>query len=385
LTSTTFKSIVDCIRGIYQTGDVIPLHEPRFTGHEKKYLSECIDSTFVSSVSKYVDLLEDRIREYTGAGYAIAASNGTAALHVALLLAGVQPGDEVITQPLTFIATVNAIRYAGANPVFIDVDRKTPGLSPASLDDFFSKHTRRGKDGKAYNKTTGNRISACLPMHTFGHPVQIDEIIKLCSERHIPVIEDAAESLGSFYRTDHTGTRGLAGVLSFNGNKIITTGGGGMIITNNREFAEKARHLTTQARISHPWEYIHDVVGFNYRLPGINAALGCAQMESLEAFLAAKREVAQTYDRFFSGTGIGFIREPENCRSNYWLNSILFDDQADRDAFLEYANGQGIQARPVWKLVNSLDMYRDCLSFNDENARFFEQRLVNLPSSVPAL
>ena len=377
-----FAKITEFIKSIYPTENPVPLHAPRFSGNEKKYLIDCIDTTYVSYVGQYVARFEDEVRQLTGARYAIAVSTGTAALHVALLLAEVAPGDEVITQPLTFIATANAISYCSAQPVFVDVERATLGLDPDKLNDFLTNNGILKSDGRYYNKTTGRKIAACLPMHTFGHPVRIDQINEICQKYHIPVIEDAAEALGSFYKGRHVGTCGELGILSFNGNKPVTTGGGGMIITNDEPLAAKAKHLTTTAKKAHPWEFFHEEVGYNYRMPNINAAVGCAQMECFAGVLANKRATAQMYNQFFQEIGISFITEPAHTQSNYWLNTIVLKDRQERDQFLAYAMEKGIQARPVWTLMPNLPMYRHCQSASIETAQWMEDRLVNIPSSV---
>jgi aminotransferase in exopolysaccharide biosynthesis len=374
-------SLVDFVRSIY--GDaIVPLHRPVFDGAEKQYLIDCIDSNFVSSVGKRVTEFEEHIASFTGAKHAVATMNGTAALHIALMMAGVRRGDEVISQALTFIATCNALSYAGAYPVFIDVDRDTLGMSAQALQAFLSDHVECRTDG-AYNRYTGRRIAACVPMHTFGLPCRIEEIVALCDEYGIAVIEDAAESLGSYVGKRHTGTFGKFGTLSFNGNKVITTGGGGMIITDNEELAVKAKHLTTTAKQPHPYEFVHDMVGYNYRMPNLNAALGCAQMESLPRFLAIKAEVAQRYGEFCDSNGIAIARARKGTTANYWLNAIVLDSLEGRDAFLEYSNAQGVMTRPIWRLMTRLDMYKDCQHDGLENSRWLEDRVVNLPSSVP--
>jgi aminotransferase in exopolysaccharide biosynthesis len=373
------KEFVEFVRKLYNTDQFIPLHEPVFLGNERKYVNECIDSTFVSSVGKFVDQFEQKIAQYTGAKYAVAAVNGTAALHIALILRGVGRGDEVLTQPLSFVATSNAIKYTGADPVFVDVDRDTLGLSPEKLD-FFLKRNAYQKEGYTYNKNSQKPIQACVPMHTYGHPCRIDEIMQICQRYNITVIEDAAESLGSFYKKKHTGTFGEIGILSFNGNKIITTGGGGMIITDDEYLAEQAKHLTTQAKVSHPWEYVHDRIGYNYRLTNITAALGVAQLENLEEIVENKRELAREYGEFFGNFAIDFFTEPANSRSNYWLNVILLNNRKEKDEFLEYTNDHGVMTRPAWKLMNKLDMFKGYWTENIENAEWIENRLVNIPS-----
>ena len=382
MNSITYKRFVDFVRDLYNTKDFIPLHEPRFRGNEKKYLNECIETTYVSSVGKFVDLFEQKIADYTGSKYAVAAVNGTAALHIALLLSDVGPEDEVITQPLTFIATANAITYIGAEPVFVDVDKETMGLSPEKLSDFIDTGTYRGKDGYTYNAKTKKRINACIPMHTFGHPCRIDEIKEICNRQNIILIEDAAESLGSLYREQHTGTFGKLGVLSFNGNKTITTGGGGMILTDDEKLAKKAKHLTTQAKVPHKWNYVHDMIGYNYRLTNLAAALGVAQLEQLPGFIENKRGIAKRYREFFENSGIIFVNEPENAHSNFWLSTILFPDKTTRDNFLEFTNNNGIMTRPAWELMNRLPMFKGCQTGDLTHAEWLADRVVNIPSSV---
>ena len=376
-----FDDVVDFVRGIYGKEGVIPLHEPLFIGNEKKYLNECIDSTFVSSVGEFVDKFEVKIAEYTGSKYAVATTNATAALHIALLISDVNKGDEVITQPLTFVATCNAIRYCGANPIFVDVDRETMGLSPDSLNYFLSENAVI-KNNQCFNKTTGKIIKACVPMHTFGHSCRISEIKEICDKYKIILIEDAAESLGSFYKGKHTGTFGSLGVLSFNGNKIISGGGGGCIITDNEALAKKAKHITTTAKVPHKWEYSHDMVGYNYRMPNINAALLVAQLERLENFLVSKREVAMKYKFFFKNKPYGFVEEPVNSRSNYWLNSIILIDKEERDLFLRETNSKGITTRPIWTLMNKLSMFQGSQCGELSNAEWLEERVANIPSSM---
>lgn len=373
--------IVDFVRNLYQTKEFIPLHEPKFIGNEKAYVIDCIDSTFVSSVGKYVDQFEQMLASYTGAKYAVATVNGTAALHIALKLAGVVPGNEVITQSLSFIATCNAISYCGAKPVFVDVDRDTLGMSPDSLHSFLSTNTVQTASG-CINKTTGQKISAVVPMHTFGHPCRIDEIAKICVQFDLPLIEDAAESLGSYYQGRHTGTFGKLAAFSFNGNKTITTGGGGMIITNDDVLAKRAKHITTTAKQPHPYEFIHDEIGYNYRLPNINAALGCAQMESLPYLLESKRAIAAAYAKFFSASGITFVMEPLQANSNYWLNALILEDRQTRDVFLKELNEAGVMSRPIWRLMNELTMFQDCQAADLSNAKWLEERVVNIPSSA---
>lgn len=377
-----FEQIVSFIREYYEVPDAfIPLHEPRFTGNDKKYVADAIDSTFVSSVGKYVDRFEEMIREYTGAKFAVATVNGSAALHMSLILAGVKRDELVITQPLSFIATCNCISYIGAKPLFVDVDKQTLGLSAEKLAAFLNEKTEQ-RNGACYHKASGKRIAACVPMHTFGHPVQLDEIVSLCKQFHIPLIEDVAESIGSKYKGKHTGTMGLLGAFSFNGNKTITCGGGGVIVTNNEQLGKLAKHLTTQAKVPHRWEFVHDHIGYNYRLPNLNAALACAQMEQLDTFIERKRTLSKAYADFFEKTAITFNTEPEGTFSNYWLNSILLKDRTERDSFLAFSNDRKVMTRPSWTLMNKLEMFKDCICENIDNAIDIENRLVNLPSSA---
>ncbi len=375
------EEIVKFIKQTFKTNEFIPLHEPRFVGNEKKYLNECIDSTFVSSVGKYVDRFEKEFASFVGAKYAIATVNGTAALHISLILANVKKDDEVITQPLTFIATCNAISYIGAKPIFVDVDLDTMGLSPESLKSFLEANCEI-INNQCINKTTNKIIKACVPMHTFGHPCKIEEIKEICEKWNITLVEDAAESLGSFYKDKHTGTFGKVGAFSFNGNKIITSGGGGVIVTDDEQIAKRAKHITTTAKIPHPYEYVHDEIAYNYRLPNINAALLVAQMENLDRFLESKRELALSYEEFFKTSNIDFIKEPKDSKSNYWLQAILLNDLKQRDEFLEFTNKNGVMTRPIWRLMNELEMFKDCQKNELKNAKYLEQRVVNIPSSV---
>ena len=376
-----YETAIDFIRSIYGSERVIPLHEPRFIGNEKKYLNDCIDSTFVSSTGKFVDEFEEKIAKYTGAKYAVATSNGTSALHIALLLANVAKNDEVITQPLTFVATCNAISCCGANPIFIDVDKETMGLSPLSLQAYLEKNAYI-KNQQCINNKTGKVIKACVPMHTFGQPCRIDEIKEICDKYHISLIEDAAESLGSFYKNKHTGTFGQMGVISFNGNKIITAGVGGCIITDDETLAKKAKHLTTTAKVPHKWKFVHDAIGFNYRMPNLNAALLVAQLEQLDGFLENKRLLANKYKKFFKKSDIVFVTEVENSKSNYWLNTIILKDEQQRDLLLDEANSKGVMVRPIWVLMNKLPMFKESQCGDLSHADWLEQRVVNIPSSV---
>ena len=376
-----FKDVIVFIQKRYKTTGFIPLHEPKFLGNEKKYLNECIDSTFVSSVGKFVDEFEEKIANYTGAKYAIATSNGTSALHISLLLANVEQSDEVITQPLTFVATCNAISYCGANPVFVDVDKETMGLSPSALKTFLKNNTSIIGQ-QCINNSTGKVIKACVPMHTFGHPCRIDEIKDICDKYHIFLIEDAAESLGSIYKNKHTGTYGQVGVMSFNGNKIITAGGGGCIVTNDKTLAKKAKHLTTTAKVPHKWDFYHDMVGYNYRMPNLNAALLVAQLENLDNFVHNKRKLAHMYEEFFNGINCVFVKESIESRSNYWLNSILLKNKQQRDEFLNETNSQNVMTRPIWTLMNKLPMFEHNQCGDLTNSEWLEERAVNIPSSV---
>lgn len=377
-----YNNITTFIHNLFGTDEFVPLHAPLFIGNEKKYLAECIDTTFVSSVGKFVDRFEELVACYTGSKRAVVCVSGTNALHMGMLLVGVERDDEVLTQALTFIATCNAISYIGAHPVFLDVDRDTLGLSPLAVKRWLSGHAEV-RNGQCYNKKTGRRIKACVPMHTFGHPVKIDELSAVCNEYHIELVEDAAESIGSFYKGRHTGTFGRVGAISFNGNKTITTGGGGMLLFQDEELGRLAKHLTTQAKVPHRWAFVHDHIGYNYRMPNINAALGCAQMENLDRYVSNKRETAERYHEFFSRIpDVEFVVEPANSRSNYWLNAVLLKDRRAQQSFLEYTNDHGVMTRPVWELMNRLEMFRGCETDGLENTVWLEERIVNIPSSV---
>jgi len=377
-----FENVINFIQDTYKTKEFIPLHEPRFIGNEKKYLNECIDSTFVSSVGKFVDEFEEMVARFSSATYAVATSNGTSALHIGLKLVGVDGSCEVITQPLTFIATVNAISYCNAKPIFVDVDRETLGLSPSKLKEFLEEFTILNESGECINKSTNKIIKACVPMHTFGHPCKIDEIVEICDSYNIAVVEDAAESLGSYYKGKHTGSFGKVGVFSFNGNKIITAGGGGMLVTDDEQLAKKAKHITTTSKVPHPYEYIHDEIGYNYRLTNLAAALGVAQMENIQLFIDKQRYLAKKYEVFFKDTNIDFIKEPKDSKSNYWLNTVILKNRQTRDEFLKYTNDNGIMARPIWRLMNKLDMFKDVQTGNLDNSKWLEDRVVNISSSV---
>lgn len=378
-----YGDIIAFIKEHYGNKDFIPLHAPIFAGNEKTYLEECIDTTFVSSVGKFVDRFEAMTVEYTGAKAAVVCVNGTNALYMALKLVGVEPQDEVMTQALTFVATANAIAYTGAEPVFLDVDRDTMGLSPRAVEDWLCENAEIRGGGICVNRKTGRRIRACVPMHTFGHPVHLDELMEVCGRWRIELVEDAAESLGSFYKGRHTGTFGKVGAFSYNGNKTITTGGGGMLVFQDEALGKKAKHLTNQAKIPHRWEFAHDHVGYNYRMPNINAALGCAQMERLDKILADKRQTAEAYHRFFNQVdGVDFFAEPKDCRSNYWLNAVLLKNGTERLKFLEQTNEHGVMTRPIWQLMNKLPMFASCQTDGLHNTAWFEERVVNIPSSV---
>ncbi|MDD3945087.1 MAG: LegC family aminotransferase [Bacteroidales bacterium] len=377
-----YHDVVSFIHELYGTEGMVPLHVPTFRGNEKKYLNECVDSTFVSSVGKFVDRFEEMMVDYTGTQKAVVCVNGTNALHMAMLLVGVERDDEVITQALTFIATCNAISYIGAHPVFIDVDRSTMGLSPDAVKEWLYKNAEI-RNRQCYNKNTNRRVKACVPMHTFGHPVRIEELAQVCLEYHIELVEDAAESVGSRYKGQHTGTFGKVGALSFNGNKTITTGGGGMLLFKDKDLGDNCKHITTQAKIPHRWEFRHDHIGYNYRMPNINAALGCAQLENLDRFIADKRQTAAEYAEFFKNIdSIDFFTEPENCFSNYWLNVVILKDKDAQLEFLKETNDNGVITRPIWELMNRLPMFEHCETDGLKNTVWLADRVVNIPSSV---
>lgn len=377
-----YSKTIQFIKELYGNQNFTPLSVPVFAGNEKKYLNECIDSSFVSSVGMFVDRFEEEMERYTGAKKAVVCVSGTNALHVSLMLVGVNRDDEVITQALTFIATCNAISYIGAYPVFIDVDRSTMGLSPDAMKEWLVKNAEV-RNGECWNKHSGRRIKACLPMHTFGHPVRIEEMADVCEEWHIELVEDAAESIGSTYKGKHTGTFGKIGAISFNGNKTITTGGGGMLLFKDEELGAYAKHITTQAKVPHRWEFRHDCIGYNYRMPNINAALGCAQLENLDRYIVDKRETAAAYTEFFNGIDdITFFTEPENCFSNYWLNVVIMKDKNAKLSFLQETNDNGVMTRPIWELMNRLPMFDNCENDGLKNTTWFADRVVNIPSSV---
>ena len=377
-----YSKTIGFIKEVFGNQEFTPLAVPVFAGNEKKYMEECIDTTFVSSVGKFVDRFENDMAAYAGCKKAVVCVSGTNALHMSMMLVGVQRDDEVLTQALTFIATCNAISYIGAHPVFIDVDKSTMGLSPDALKEWLVKNSEI-KNGQCYNKNSGRRVKACVPMHTFGHPVRIEEIAHLCEEYHIDLVEDAAESIGSLYKGKHTGTFGKVGAISFNGNKTITTGGGGMMLFNDEELAAHAKHLTTQAKVPHRWEFRHDEIGYNYRMPNINAALGCAQLGNLEKFIESKRQLALEYAEYFKNVeDIQFFTEPEDTFSNYWLQAVILKDKDAQQEFLQQTNDNGVMTRPIWELMNRLPMFEHCENDGLENTIWFADRVVNIPSSV---
>ena len=375
------EKLIKFVRDYYQTADFIPLHAPVFQGRELDYVTDTIKSTFVSSIGSYVDRFEQDIAEYTGSEKAVATVNGTAGLHIALKLAGVEPGDLVITQPLTFVATSNAIAYCNAEPVFVDVDRETLGLSASAMVRWLEQNAFIDDHGVCRTKSDDRVVRACIPMHTFGHPADLDGLCQVAAEWRLACVEDAAESLGSLYRGKHTGTFGKFGVMSFNGNKIMTTGGGGVILTNS-DYGSRAKHLTTTAKLPHPYEYIHDEVGYNYRMPNLNAAMGCAQLEQIEKFVESKRNLAKAYEAELCGDDLCFVTEPKNCRSNYWLNAVICEDIVHRNSLLELTNKKGVMTRPIWALMSNLEMYKNSRRGNLENSEWFAQRVVNLPSGL---
>lgn len=376
------QEIIQIVREVYGSNDPLPLHAPVFRGNERKYVDATIESTFVSSVGSFVNLFEEKLCELTGAHAAIAVSNGTSALFIALMLAGVKHGDMVITQSLTFVATANAIAHAGAFPAFVDIEKETLGLDPAALEAFLENECEITDKG-CLHTVTGRRVSACVPMHTFGFPCRITEISAICSKWHIALVEDAAEALGSTRDGQSCGVFGRAAILSFNGNKICTTGGGGAILTNDPEVGQLAKHITTTAKIPHPWRFMHDMVGYNFRLPNLNAALGCAQLEQLPSFVEQKREIAKRYKKAFDQSRFEFLSEPSGTRSNYWLNAILTSSQTERDACLSEANAAGVMTRPVWDPMHTLPMFKNAPRGNLSVTEEIAARLINLPSGVP--
>lgn len=385
ITELPIADILSALRSVLPPDNsFVSLHEPNFSGNEWRYVKECLDTGWVSSVGKFVDRFEEDLAAYTGVKRAIAVVNGTAALHICLLLAGVKPGNEVLMPALTFIATANAVSYCGAIPHFLDSEETTLGVDPLKLATYLDEITEQRQDG-CYSLKTGRYIKAVVPMHTFGHPVDLDPLLEVCQRFNIKLIEDAAESLGSFYKGRHTGQWGLLSALSFNGNKTITTGGGGAILTNDEELGRLAKHITTTAKVPHRWEFNHDMVGYNYRMPNINAALGCAQLEQLPEFIQAKRDLAERYRQVFAHVdGIKFVTEPVNCQSNYWLNTLLLDEECvnQRNALLRATNDAGIMTRPAWTLMHKLPMFATCPKMNLSVVENLAGRLINIPSSV---
>lgn len=379
--------VVSALTSVLPAEEPIHLHAPVFQGKEWDYVRECLDTGWVSSVGRFVDEFERRLAEYTGVAHAVAVVNGTSALHVSLILAGVQRGDEVLVPALTFVAAANAVAYVGAMPHFVDSEESTLGVDPEKLLDYL-KEIVTLKDGEAVNRFTGRRIKAVVPVHTFGHPVDMDPLLEVAARFGLSVVEDAAESLGSLYKDRHTGSFGQIGVLSFNGNKIVTTGGGGAILTNDREIARRAKHLTTTAKQSHPWAFFHDETGFNYRMPNINAALGCAQLEQLDVFIERKRRLAGRYAEAFARVkGVKVFQEQPFARSNYWLNALILEPNYAqyRDAILQATHERGIMTRPAWTLMPKLPMYQHCPRMDLRVAEALEARIVNLPSSADLL
>lgn len=376
-----YNKLVKFVQEIYETKEFIPLHAPTFTGNEKEYVNNTIKSTFVSSVGKYVEQFEQQIEAYTGTAKAIATVNGTAALHTALYMAGVRSGNLVITQALTFVATCNALYHMGAEPVFVDVSKVSLGLCPKALDIYLEQNAELNSDGLCQDKSTKQIYRAVVPMHTFGHPVELDELIAVCVKWNIKLVEDAAESLGSFYKGQHTGTFGSFSAVSFNGNKVITTGGGGMVLCKSFDDGMHTKHVTTTAKVYHPYEFFHDEPGFNYRLPNLNAALGCGQMEVLPRLLQQKRELADQYNNFFAGSEFTYFTEPEYAKSNYWLNAIICPNSVMRETFIKETNAQGVMTRPIWKLMHRLPMFKNAKRGELHVSEWVESRLVNIPSS----
>ncbi len=375
------QNLVSFVRDYYQTNEFIPLHAPQFNGKEKQYVLETIESTFVSSVGEYVNQFEKQLGEIVKASAVTATVNGTSALFMALYVLGIKANDLVITQPLTFVATCNTINQLGAEPIFVDVERQSLGLCPVALEAYLTEHAQVDNEGLCREKRSGRIIRAVLPMHTFGHPVQLDEIVNVCKTWRIALVEDAAESLGSYYKGKHTGNFGLFAAFSFNGNKTITTGGGGAVISSTDILGRRVKHLTTTAKVAHPYEYYHDELGFNYRMPNLNAALGCAQLEQLEKYLIAKRKLAEQYEEALKSSELTFCKEPSYASSNYWLNAVLAPDLESRNAYLTSLNEQGVMTRPAWQLMHSLPMFSNALRGDLSNSEWLQKRLINLPSS----
>ncbi len=374
-----FDAFLACVRSRHPHQRPAPLHEPCFDDRDQRLVAQCVESTFVSTFGPYVERFERGIADYVRARHAVAVVNGTSALFVALHAAGVGPDCEVLTQGLTFVATANAIRMTGAEPVFLDVDEDTLGMSPQALRRFLAATVTEG--GRCVNPRTGRRVAACVPVHIFGHPCRIDELRQLADEHGLVLVEDAAESLGSTFRGQHTGTFGHAGILSFNGNKIITTGGGGMVLTDDAGLAESIRHLVNVAKVPDPREYLHDRVGYNLRLPNLNAALGLAQLEKLPRLLEDKRALAERYAEILDGSPITFVREPPAARSNYWLNTFKFPSRAERDGFADRCDGNGVATRFAWRPLPRLEMYAHCQRDDQAVVNDLYDRVLNVPSS----
>ena len=379
------EEITSVLKTVLRKGsEPVALHEPFFDGHEQEYVKDCLNSGFVSSIGSYVNQFETDLSRFTKAIFAVAVVNGTAALQICLKLAGVQPGDEVLIPALTFVATANAVCYCGAVPHFVDSDMNSLGVNADKLDDYL-KEIAEIRNRICYNKLTGRPIRALIAMHTFGHPVHLDRILQVCGDHELKLIEDAAESLGSYYKNIHTGKFGKLAALSFNGNKIVTTGGGGAILTDDEELYREAKHLTTTAKLPHRWAFVHDKVGYNYRMPNLNAALGCAQMEQIEKFLCLKRALAEEYRKAFAGMpGIRYFTESSYAKSNYWLNTLILSKENAplRDSILEETNSQGIQTRPAWTLMSQMPMFRNCPRMDLSTAESLERRIINIPSSA---
>lgn len=381
--SELVTAVISAIRHVVGDGPCA-LHEPIFKGNEHQYVKDCLDSTYVSSIGEYVGKFELALSHFIGCKSVVAVASGTAALHLALKISGIQPGEEVLLPALSFIATANAVSYCGGIPHFVDSEEKTLGIDPAKLRNYLAGNSDLNK-GLCVNKNTGQVIRALIPMHTFGHPADIDELKSIAKDFNLILIEDAAEALGSTYNSEHVGCFGQSGVLSFNGNKTITTGGGGAIVTNDVELADRARHLSTTAKVPHRWNYVHDDIGFNYRMPNLNAALGCGQIEQLDGFLESKRRLFESYNAQFSGLeGITLFHEPKNCKSNYWLQTLILSSETEhlRNEILRDTNDSGIMTRPAWDLLNTLKPYLSCPASDLTVARSLQKRIINIPSSI---
>tara|TARA_B100001173_G_scaffold311060_1_gene327243 strand:+ start:304 stop:1440 length:1137 start_codon:yes stop_codon:yes gene_type:complete len=375
------KNFTSFVKELYETREFVPLHSPVFVGNEKAYLNEAIDSTFVSSVGPFVDLFEEKSANFLGVTKSVAVINGTSALQLALRISGVQANDEVLTQSLSFVATANAINYLGAVPVFIDVDLDTMSLSPEHLRNFLNEYAEI-RQGGCYNKKTGNKIAACVPMHTFGMMCRIEEILDLCNEWTIPIVEDAAEAFGSQSNNKYAGSFGLINAFSFNGNKIITAGGGGLVCSNIASLANQAKHLSTTAKVKHSWEFFHDSLGYNFRMPNVNACIALAQLESFSSIVESKKEIFIKYQKFFDSSSIKLINPIDSNLWNHWLFSVCLDNREERDEFLKYTNENSVMTRPIWNLLFKLPMYENCFRDDQKNSLYLEERIVNIPSSA---